>query len=163
MFSELVLSDVHNLINSTQKIVLKENLPTKSHPTSNESCKRENNAEVPMEQETSNDQVKREIGPDKFASNENQFDNITSEGYFQALTPQIYKGLLFIEELKNLKVIANNNFFMTYEGFWNDYNQENTQLSDDVIFNHLKVRELSIRLIQIVKLQILFLFCRNFL
>ena len=157
---EPVLRDIHDQTNYTQKNVSTENLPTKSHPTTNESCKKENNVEMSMEHETSKEQVKGKFGPDKFTSSGNQFDNKTSEGEFQPSLPQIYKGLLFIEELKNLKVISNNNFFMTYGGFWNDYNQENTQLSNDVIFNHLKVR---VPPFQIGKLQIPFLFFRNFL
>lgn len=52
---------------------------------------------------------------------------------------KVYSGLLFIEGLRNVKDLQPIEYFITYEGFWNDC-QETTETTDeDFIFNYLKV------------------------
>lgn len=52
---------------------------------------------------------------------------------------KVYSGLLFIEGLRNVKDQIPAEYFVTYEGFWNEC-QESTDVSVDYIFNYLKVR-----------------------
>jgi hypothetical protein len=52
--------------------------------------------------------------------------------------PQIYKGLLFIEELRNFQTTSFSDYFITYEGFWNEC-QETTESSKEMLFKYLKV------------------------
>ncbi|KAG5681101.1 hypothetical protein PVAND_010566 [Polypedilum vanderplanki] len=50
---------------------------------------------------------------------------------------KIYHGLLFIESLKSIKDHHASEYFITYEGFWNDC-RESTELSINCILNYLK-------------------------
>lgn len=54
------------------------------------------------------------------------------------LKSKVYSGLLFIEGLRNIKDSSPSDYFITYEGFWNEC-QESTEASVDSIFNYLKV------------------------
>jgi hypothetical protein len=51
---------------------------------------------------------------------------------------KVYQGLLFVEGLRNVKERSSSEYFITYEGFWNEC-QESTELSVNNIFNYLKV------------------------
>lgn len=50
---------------------------------------------------------------------------------------KIYSGLLFIEEIRNVKNEHTADYFITYEGFWNKC-QERTEISVNGLFNYLK-------------------------
>lgn len=50
---------------------------------------------------------------------------------------KIYCGLLFIEEIRNVKNEKTAEYFITYEGFWNKC-QERTETSVNGFFNYLK-------------------------
>lgn len=50
---------------------------------------------------------------------------------------KLYHVLLFIESLRNVKDDGNRDYFITYEGFWNQC-QESTEKSVNYIFNYLK-------------------------
>lgn len=52
-------------------------------------------------------------------------------------TSKLYHVLLFIESLRNTKDGGNRDYFITYEGFWNQC-QEATGTSVNYIFNYLK-------------------------
>jgi hypothetical protein len=52
---------------------------------------------------------------------------------------KVYQGLLFVEELRNIKDQNTPEFFITFNGFWNDC-QEVTNNSVDLKFNYLKVK-----------------------
>lgn len=56
------------------------------------------------------------------------------------LKSKVYTGLLFIEGLRNVKDQVPTEYFVTYEGFWNEC-QESTEASIDYLFNYLKVRQ----------------------
>lgn len=53
------------------------------------------------------------------------------------ITSKLYHVLLFIESLRNVKDGGNRDYFITYEGFWNQC-QESTETSVNYIFNYLK-------------------------
>lgn len=53
-------------------------------------------------------------------------------------TKKVYRGLLFIEGLHNVKDQPKTEYFITYEGFWDDCH-ESTEMSVDFVFNYLKV------------------------
>lgn len=51
---------------------------------------------------------------------------------------KVFHGILFIENLKNMKEIGPTNYFVNYEGFWN-YCTESTDVCSNYVFNYLKV------------------------
>lgn len=57
----------------------------------------------------------------------------------QQTKAKVYSGLLFIENLRNVKQTLANEFFITYVGFWNDCG-ESTGTAVDFVFNYMKVR-----------------------
>lgn len=61
-----------------------------------------------------------------------------SEKNVQQEKSKVYNGLLFIENLKNVKESSASEFFITYEGFWNECH-ESTNYAVDFTFNYLKV------------------------
>lgn len=50
---------------------------------------------------------------------------------------KIYHGLLYIDDLRNVKNETSVEYFINYEGFWNEC-QESTEESVDLSFNYLK-------------------------
>lgn len=56
----------------------------------------------------------------------------------QQTKPKVYSGLLFIENLRNVKQTLANEFFITYVSFWNDC-PESTNSAVDFVFNYMKV------------------------
>ena len=53
------------------------------------------------------------------------------------LKSKIYHGLLYIDELRNVKKETSVEYFINYEGFWNECH-ESTEESVDLSFNYLK-------------------------
>lgn len=53
---------------------------------------------------------------------------------------KVYRGLLFIEELRNIKDHSQTEYFITFEGFWNECH-ESTETCVNCVFNYLKVTE----------------------
>ena len=51
---------------------------------------------------------------------------------------KIYCGLLFIEQLRNVKETPASDFFVTYEGFWNQC-LESTEVTVELVLSYLKV------------------------
>lgn len=54
------------------------------------------------------------------------------------LKSKVYSGLLFLGSLRNIKDASPAEYFITYEGFWNEC-QESTESSVNSLFNYLKV------------------------
>lgn len=61
----------------------------------------------------------------------------------QQTKPKVYSGLLFIENLRNVKQSLANEFFITYVSFWNDC-PESTNSAVDFVFNYMKVSSLNL-------------------
>lgn len=71
-------------------------------------------------------------------SDERDTEMVDVERDKNSVTSKVYNGLLFIEELRNVKDRLPVDYFITYEGFWNEC-QESTDISIALVFNYLKV------------------------
>jgi hypothetical protein len=65
------------------------------------------------------------------------------ENEMNPLRSKVYQGLLFVEGLRNVKDQTSAEYFITFEGFWNEC-QETTEISISNVFNYLKVTFLAI-------------------
>jgi hypothetical protein len=69
---------------------------------------------------------------------EKDAEMIDVEKQSNLMRSKVYQGLLFVEGLRNVKDRSSYEYFITYEGFWNEC-QESTELSVNHVFNYLKV------------------------
>jgi hypothetical protein len=74
---------------------------------------------------------------------EEKDSGVDYENCEKEIESKIYQGLLFIEKLCNVNDDSISEYFVTYEGFWNEF-EESTQVSVGLVFNYLKVYYLAI-------------------
>jgi hypothetical protein len=114
---------------------------TTSHPSnSNDICETERNRE---NKNTAHSEENKTDDRKEVKKDENEENNSNAAVEFKnnenGLKSQLYQGLLFIEEIRNIKSGSSSEHFITYEGFWNEC-QESTQISVGMVFNYLKVQ-----------------------
>lgn len=123
--------------------LVNQQIQYKSHPShSNDQCENERNYE--------NKNVQTDKTPaNSLQRNTNSIDGLEEkdaemidvEKVNNQLKSKVYSGLIFIEGLRNIKDPSPAEYFITYEGFWNEC-QESTEASVESIFNYLKVLSL---------------------
>lgn len=111
---------------------------TKSHPShsnhfESQISKSSENKTVQTEQS----QVRQKHSCDGVDDRDTEMVNVETEK--PLAKPKIYCGLLFIEGLRNVKEQTSAEYFITYEGFWNQC-QETTEASVEFGLNYLKVK-----------------------
>ena len=111
---------------------------TKTHPShSNDQCEAERNYENKIVQTDKPSTSSRQQNTNAI-EHERDTEMIDVEKVNSQLKSKVYSGLLFIESLRNIKDPSASEYFITYEGFWNEC-QESTETSVKSIFNYLKV------------------------
>ncbi|CRK98440.1 CLUMA_CG011797, isoform A [Clunio marinus] len=119
--------------------LIHQNVQTQTHPShSNDDC------------DADRDYGNKNLQTDKSSANKNRnnlnFDIESDEKDSQMvdvgkensnLRTKVYRGLLFIEGLRNVKDQLQSEYFITYDGFWNEC-QESTESYDSFTFNYLK-------------------------
>lgn len=120
--------------------VVNQKVHFKSHPSySNDQCEADRNYEnknVQTEKSSMGSRLANtnpRDGPD-----DRDTEMVDVEREKNAVTSKVYSGLLFIEGLRNVKDRSPVDYFITYEGFWNEC-QESTDFSVELVFNYLKV------------------------
>lgn len=117
----------------------------KCHPShSNDRCENGQGDKSLQLEQTSSKRIGDASGPDgglKPDYSQNKDTEMVSVDTRKPVASKIYSGLLFIEELRNNKEDFSTEYFVTYEGFWNQC-QEVTENSIDQIFNYLKVSQI---------------------
>lgn len=133
---------------SSPKIIQRESIKlvnqkvqTRVHPSySNDQCDDERNFESKTVQtdkpSSSSSDQNRNTGE---SLEDKDTEMIDVEKVNNQLKSKVYIGLLFIEGLRNIKEPSPDEYFITYEGFWNEC-QESSETSVNSIFNYLKVR-----------------------
>lgn len=119
---------------------MNQQLRTKSHPSnSNDDVEADRNYENKTVQTDKNSTEHRPIDANLGGRSEDR--DTTMVDVDKIKIPQkskVYRGLLFIEGLRNVKDHVQAEYFVTYEGFWNECH-ESTEASVDHLFNYLKV------------------------
>lgn len=116
-----------------------QKVQTKSHPSnSNDDCDADRNYENKNMQTDDNSIEPRSLNANSGADDRDH-QMVDVEKDKNLMKSKVYRGLLFIEGLRNVKDQTTAEYFITYEGFWNQC-QESNESSVDRIFNYLKVR-----------------------
>lgn len=128
-----------------------QKVKTKSHPShSNDDCEADrnyDNKKVQTDKAVRGSQRDANVG----AGNEDKDTEMVDVGSNKcSMKSKVYRGLLFIEGLRNVKENSSAEYFITYEGFWNDC-QESTETSADLLLNYLKVKNVATLLKQFIK------------
>lgn len=121
--------------------LMNHKLKTKSHPsTSNDDCEADRNYENKTVQTDKNSSDARQVNGYLEGRTEDRDTAMVDVDKIRIVPKsKVYSGLLFIESLRNVKDQVPAEYFVTYEGFWNEC-QESTEASVDYVFNYLKVR-----------------------
>lgn len=111
---------------------------TKCHPGYSNQCNTDRNFEnkTVQTEHSQPHQIKSLSSGDGVDDRDTEMASVNKET--QIAKPKIYCGLLFIEGLRNVKDQTSAEYFITYEGFWNQC-QESTEVSVEFALNYLKV------------------------
>lgn len=120
-----------------------QQVQTTSHPSTSNDAKNssENNENTKKTEESSQTSKSSNKSSDTHEDTENNDDRDTEmldmENKKDQMKSKIYHALIYIESLRNVHE-EGMQYFITYEGFWNQC-QEMTRVSEDYFFNYLKI------------------------
>lgn len=116
-----------------------QKVQTKSHPShSNDQCDSDRHFESKNVQTEKSSNGSRQPGGSRDGLDDRDTEMIDVEKEKPTMKTKVYSGLLFVEGLRNVKEQRPVEYFITYEGLWNQC-QETSCISVDLIFNYLKV------------------------
>lgn len=139
MQSYLIIQFIPDFISNSGNILSKQNHNGKSHPSnSNDNCDKGNTHDGPKSDDKScNEGKSAQISKSQLTSGKKGSEIVGIKSQNNNISSKVFVGLLFIENLHNVRDPSLSDFFITYNGFWNEC-QETTELSTNLVFNHLK-------------------------
>lgn len=129
-----------NFLDRARQKLANQNFQTKSHPSySNDYCKSGQICEKKTKNDGRSSKDDRQENKTNHVEKKEEGSAVDFQNKDKVLNSKIYQGLLFIEELRNVKEHGSSfEYFVTYEGFWNECH-ERTQTSISLVLNYLKV------------------------